>query len=143
MQLLRDPQPLALLRRQRAADAVAPLGLEPVEHVVERRGELGGLGVPARDLEPAARLEWVDPPRERRQLAQRRQRTAQQQEVEREHQREAADEDRELAHGEVRHGRREDQRGDRAGGSQHRRVADGDAPEESRTPSSVRTRPPV
>ena len=102
VELLRDPQPLALLRRERAADAVAPLGLEALEHLVERGGQLGGLGVAAADLEPAARLERVDPARERGQLAQRRERAAQQQQVEREHQREAAGEDRQLAHGDVR-----------------------------------------
>ena len=47
VELLRDAQPLALLGGQRAADAVAPLGLEAVEHVVERGGELRGLRVAA------------------------------------------------------------------------------------------------
>ena len=102
VELLRDPQPLALLRGERAADAVAALGLEPLEHLVEGRRELGRLGVPARHLQPQARLQRVDPARERRQLAQRAERAAQQQQVEREHQREAADEDRQLAQGEVR-----------------------------------------
>ena len=68
VELLGDAQALALLRGQRAADAVAALGLEPLEHLVERGGELGGVGVAAADVEPVARLERVDPARERRQL---------------------------------------------------------------------------
>ena len=83
--------------------AVAPLGLEPFEHLVEGRGQLGGLGVPAADLEPVAGLQRVDPARELRQLAQRGERAAQQQQVEREHQHEAAAEDRQLAQRDVLH----------------------------------------
>ena len=37
VQAARDPQPLGLLRRERAPAALAPLALEPVEHLVERR----------------------------------------------------------------------------------------------------------
>ena len=133
MELLGDAQPLALLRGERAADAVAPLGLEALEHLVERRGQLGRLGVAAADLEPVARLQRVDPARERGQLAQRRERAAQQQQVEREHQREPAGEDRQLAHGDVLDARREHERGDRARGGEHGGVADGDAPEERGT----------
>ena len=55
VELLRDAQPLALLRGQRAADAVAALGLEPLEHLVEGGRELGRVGVAAADLEPVAR----------------------------------------------------------------------------------------
>ena len=136
MELLCDPQALALLRRERAADAVAPLGLEPLEHVVEGRAELRGLRVAAAHREPATRLEQVDPARQRGQLAQRRERPAQQQEVDGQHQPEAAGEDCELADRNVVDARREDQRRNRARGGEHGRVADGDAPEERRAAST-------
>ena len=133
VELLGDAQPLALLGGERAADAVAPLGLEALEHLVERGAQLGGLGVAAADLQPPARLQQVDAPGERGQLAQRRERAAQQQQVEREHQHEAAGEDRQLAHGDVLDARREHERGDRARGREHGGVADGHAPEERGT----------
>ena len=133
VELLRDPQPLALLRGQRAAHAVAALGLEPLEHLVEGRGQLGRLGVAAADLEPVAGLERVDPARELRQLAQRGERVPQQQQVERQHQDEAAAEDRQLAQRDVLDARGEHERGDRARRGEHRGVADGESPEERRT----------
>ena len=64
MELLGDAQALALLRGERTGDAVAALGLEALEHLVEGRGQLGGVGVPAADVEPVARLERVDLARE-------------------------------------------------------------------------------
>jgi hypothetical protein len=41
VQLARDPPSLGLLHRQRAVSAVAALGLQPVEHVVERPRQRG------------------------------------------------------------------------------------------------------
>ena len=125
----RSPSCAASARR----DAVAPLGLEPLEHLVEGRGQLGRLGVPAADLEPVAGLERVDPARELRQLAQRGERVPQQQQVEREHQHEAAAEDRQLAQRDVLDARGEHERRDRARRGEHGGIADGESPEERRT----------
>ena len=133
VELLRDAQPLALLRGERAGDAVAALGLEALEHLVERRGQLGGIGVASADVEPMAGLERVDLARERGQLAQRRERPAQQQEVDGEHQHEAAGEDRQLADGDVLGLGREHERRDRARGGEHGGIADREPPEERRT----------
>jgi hypothetical protein len=48
VQLARDALALLLLRRQRTPAAVAPLALEPAEHVVERVAERLDLGVGVR-----------------------------------------------------------------------------------------------
>ena len=45
VQLARDPRALTLLRRQRPPRAVAPLALQPLDHLVERPGQLRHLGV--------------------------------------------------------------------------------------------------
>ena len=48
VQLLGDPAPLGLLRRQRAGVARRPLGLQPVEHGVERPDQVGDRRVSGR-----------------------------------------------------------------------------------------------
>ena len=56
VQLARDPLALGLLGQQGLAPALAPLALEPVEHVVEGRGERRDVGVGAADGQPPAGL---------------------------------------------------------------------------------------
>ena len=82
VQLARDPLALGLLGEQRLTPALAPLALEPVEHVVEGRRQRGDVGVGAADGQPAAGLERLDGAHRRGQPAQRRDDLAQQQHVE-------------------------------------------------------------
>ena len=99
---------------------------------------------PRRRPQPQAGLERVDPAREARQLAQRRQRVAQQQQVDarasstRPPPKIASSRTRDV----VPLGR-EHERGDRARGGEHRGVADRDAPEQRGTARGGETRLPV
>jgi hypothetical protein len=129
VELLGHPQALALLGLQRPPHALAALGLQAVEHLVERRGQLGGLARAAPDGQARSGVERVDRAREGGELAQRGERRPQQQQVDGDDHRQAAEEDRELAHGDVV-ARAVGQRGDHAGGGEHSRVAGGHAPEQ-------------
>ena len=60
MQLLSDPQALGLLSGEHPAGCLAALGLEAIEHLVERLGELARLGVRIRCGHPLAGIREVD-----------------------------------------------------------------------------------
>ena len=83
--------PLALLRRQRPPRALAPLALQPVDHLVERPRQLRHLGV-GRPRPPPARPGCSGSTRRMNaaQPRQRRERAPQQHEVEPQHRRQPA-----------------------------------------------------
>ena len=130
VELARDPLALGLLREERFAPALAALVLEPVQHVVEGRGQRGDVGVGAADREPAAGLQRLHGAHRRRQPAQRRDEPAQEQHVEDHGDDEAGDQDHGLRAGHRKadlDGREEQQqRGDR----QHGRVGEQDTQEQ-------------
>ena len=84
----RDAPALRLLGRERAAAALAPLGLEAVEHLVERVHELANLG-PAALGQALPGTEQVDRAHALHEPIDRREHGAQQEEVGREHERDA------------------------------------------------------
>jgi hypothetical protein len=81
MKLASDPAPLALLSDQRPSPAQSPLLLEAVEHRVERPVDVGDLRDRALQLDPAARLERIDPPHQPGQPLQRIEHSPQQHHV--------------------------------------------------------------
>ena len=60
MQLLRDPQPFGLLAREHTPGGIAPLGLEPGEHLVDGERKLTRFDGGLRARHPFARLSEVD-----------------------------------------------------------------------------------
>jgi hypothetical protein len=111
VQFARDPLALLLLGRQRAAAALAALALEAPEHLVERRRERLDLGVRVRHDQPPARLQRLDRAHGRGEPAQRRHEAPQHDQVDRDRDDEAGDDDRRLPLGdrEVDLDRREQQ----------------------------------
>ena len=81
VQLARHPPALLLLGVERAPRAVAPLALEPVEHVVERHAQLGHLGHGTIELDALARRQRVDPAHQRGQALERPEHAPHQHEV--------------------------------------------------------------
>jgi transposase len=127
VQLLGDAAPLSLLCRQRACGAGAPLRLQPVEHLVERRDQLGHLTA-AGDSQALPRALQVDPGHQARQVLERSQPDAQQDSVGGQADRETGEEDPRLGgqhRGRDGHGREEQQSGGR---DKDRRVEQQDPP---------------
>ena len=91
MEVARDPQPLGLLGRERAAAALAPLRLEPVEHLVEGADDRDHLDA-ALLGEPLPRPQQVDRPHPLDEPVDGGERRPQQQEVGRQHHDEPDDE---------------------------------------------------
>ena len=87
----RDPQPLGLLRTQRPLAALPPLGLEPVEHLVERAYELCDLDAATLD-ESLPGPEEIDRAHPLDQPVDRFDRMAKEKEVGREHDEQCQDE---------------------------------------------------
>ena len=82
----RDPQPLRLLRRERPPAALAPLDLEPLEHLVERAHELRDLGA-APLGNPLARSQQIDGPHPLDEPVERSERLPEEEEVRGDHHR--------------------------------------------------------
>ena len=80
VQLAGDPAALALQHAQRLARALAPLGLQPIEHLVERLRERRDVRLPI-DGHPLAGRERVMPAHRLGELVERAERRAQQQEI--------------------------------------------------------------
>ena len=112
VQLARDAAALGLLRRQRTPAALAPLALEPVEHVVERLGQRRHLLAGRIDRHPLTRLQRVDRAHHRREPLERSERPVQQDPIRQQHRDEPRQDDPELL------GRRRDRHRDRR---QHQR----------------------
>ena len=102
VELLRDPQALGLLPGQHPTGGLAALGLEPVEHLVERQRELAGLRRRLRPRHPLPGFGEVDSPGEIGQRLQRTHDPAQQEQVHQRHQQQRRDQDRHLLGGERR-----------------------------------------
>jgi len=110
VQLLRDAQPLRLVRREDAARGLLPLLLEPGKHLVERQRQLAGLGRRLGFGDALAGAGEVDAPRERVQRLQRRHGSAYEQDVDQRDQRQGRHEHDGLADREGRDlARREDE----------------------------------
>jgi hypothetical protein len=73
--------PLALLGAQRVAGALPALGLQPLEHLVERQRQFDDLGFGAVDGDAPARLEQVDGAHQLGEAHQRRERPPEENEV--------------------------------------------------------------
>ena len=86
VQLAREPSTFALLGRQCAAAARAPLVLEAIEHRVERVTQVRDLGVCPREREAPARCVRIDPAHQCGQLLERTEHAPKQQQVHRDHQ---------------------------------------------------------
>ena len=140
--LARDAQALLLLRGERPARAVAPLGLQPVQHLVERTGQRDQLGRVRVDRgDPAPGATGVDRPHHLGEVAQRGQRAAQQHEVDDQHHRQPRAQDQDLRqHDALAHlDGREDQR--QHGGDEHQRAGGEELPEQrAARPANARGR---
>ena len=80
VQLAGDPAALALEHAQRLTRALAPLGLQPIEHLVERLRQRRDIRLPI-DGHPLARREWIVPAHRLGQLIERAEDRAQQEEI--------------------------------------------------------------
>ena len=131
VQFAGDPDPLLLLGGQHAPAALAPLALEPVEHLVQRVGERMDLRTSRVErLGSATRLGWVDRAHGRRQPAERAERAAEQHEVDQQHQDQDDRQDQDLARGgDPMNGHRRPGH-DRERHDEHRGVAQENAPQE-------------
>ena len=129
VQLARDAPPLGLLDQQRPPGALAALGLQPVEHVVERARERGDVRIPGISR-PCAGPERVVPAHGVGQLVERRERRLQQHQVGRQQRDQAHGQHEQLARAD-RHGhghRREHEPDERQ--HQHAGVGGEHAPEQ-------------
>src|SRR3954469_19644400 len=133
VQLLGDAQALGLLRADDAPHALLALGLEAVEHRVERLGELRRLGRGATDRDARARPEQVDLAHHAHQLLEGRDEPARDDQVREDHHDERGREDRELAQGDglAQGAGGEDQHGHDRGACEHHGVCREDPPEEA------------
>ena len=84
VEVARDPHSLRLLGRQRAAAALATLGFQAIEHLIERGDHLGHLGAALLD-QSVSGLEQVDRPHPLDEPLDGSERPSQQQEVGDEH----------------------------------------------------------
>ena len=90
VQLACEPHALVLLGGQRASTARASLVLKAIEHRVECVTEVGDLGIRPLELQPPAGRVRVDPPHHRRELLERAEDPPQQQQVDGDHEYDAA-----------------------------------------------------
>ena len=132
VELARDSLPFRLLRRKSAPAALAPLALEPVEHLVEDPDELAYLGGPG-DGESMSRREEVDTSHRARETLQRSERATDEQQIDHQDREQSREEQDRL-------GRRDRQphgcRGQGENGrsdEKHGRVQGEDAPEQGHT----------
>ena len=84
VQLAGDPAALALQHAQRLTRAVATLGLQPIEHLVERLRQRRDVRLPV-DRHPLPGREWIVPAHRLGQLIERAEGRAQQQEIQQQH----------------------------------------------------------
>ncbi len=136
VQLLRDPPALGLLGGEHPGTARGPLGLQPVEHRVERTGQVRDLA-PARHLRAPAGPQQVRRPHHPGEALERREAHPQQEGVGHEHRHQAGHEDERLAdedRGGDRDGAEEQQHGD----DQDRGVQQEEAPVQRHRPASPR-----
>jgi hypothetical protein len=142
VQLLRDPQTLALLRGQHAAGCVPALILQARQHLVEGGGQLAHLGLVTPHWHTLAGTREVHPASQRGERLERAERPVQQHQVDHHHERERGRQHERLAGGEgVQLPGREHQDRDGAGADHHRGVERGDALEQRRVLPDTGARP--
>jgi hypothetical protein len=111
VEFARQPASLPLLGGQRPLGALAPLALEPVQHVIEGVEQLTYLGRRAVDVDPPTRRHRIHPPHQLSEAFQRPEEAPQQREVDRHDDEQPRQQHRDLGSRRRRadRGRREDQ----------------------------------